>query len=99
MRRRPIHATSINGATTSQKGSVAPSTRSPRAAGKQSTTTKPAIDHTINQPIDGGASRFAAARRGDARIETEGDAENGAMNMDDSIVWDGAILQRHGLIG
>jgi len=98
MHRRRIHAISISGAATSQNGSVAPSRRPPRVAGTQSTRMSPTIAHAINAPIGGRASRRGSGR-GNARTHTEGDAENGAMSMDDSVVSDGAILKRRGLTG
>lgn len=99
MRRRSIQTRSINGAATSQNGNVAPSAYPPRAAGTKSTTIRPTTDHAINAPIGGRSARFAMVERVDARAPTGGDAGNGAMSMDDSVVADGMILKRRGLMG
>ena len=71
--------------------------RPPRAAGTTNSTAHPTMSHAISAPA-GGLPGFALDKElRVAGVRSKGDKLNGAMSMNHSRSFDGAMLRRPGL--
>jgi hypothetical protein len=98
MLRRSIQKRFNTGATTSQNGSVAPSMRPPCVAGTHTSTPHPTISHAISAPTGGRTGRTPDSDDRWDRWCSEGDKLKGAMSMNHSRLFGGAMLRGSSLI-